>query len=31
VKTGQTTLNWDIVNKKPGEHHIICYWNTRSY
>jgi alcohol dehydrogenase (cytochrome c) len=31
VKTGQTTLNWDIVTKKPGEHHIICYWNTRSY
>lgn len=31
VKTGQTTLNWDIVFKKPGDHHITCYWNTRSY
>jgi len=31
VKTGKTTLNWDIVFKKPGEHHITCYWNTRSY
>ena len=31
VKTGQTTLNWDLVYKKPGEHHIMCYWNTRSY
>jgi PQQ-dependent dehydrogenase (methanol/ethanol family) len=30
-RTGQTTLNWDIVFKKPGDHHIICYWNTRSY
>jgi PQQ-dependent dehydrogenase (methanol/ethanol family) len=31
VKTGQTTLNWDLVYKKPGEHHVMCYWNTRSY
>lgn len=31
VKTGKTELNWDIVFKKPGEHHITCYWNTRSY
>jgi len=31
VKTGQTTLNWDLVFKKPGDHHIMCYWNTRSY
>jgi alcohol dehydrogenase (cytochrome c) len=31
VKTGKTTLNWDIVFKQPGEHHVICYWNTRSY
>jgi alcohol dehydrogenase (cytochrome c) len=30
-KTGKTTINWDIVFKKPGEHHVICYWNTRSY
>jgi alcohol dehydrogenase (cytochrome c) len=31
VKTGQTTLNWDLVFKQPGDHHIMCYWNTRSY
>ncbi|HTR48093.1 MAG TPA: PQQ-binding-like beta-propeller repeat protein [Verrucomicrobiae bacterium] len=31
VKTGQTTLNWDLVFKHPGDHHIMCYWNTRSY
>ncbi len=30
-KTGKTSINWDIVFKKPGEHHVICYWNTRSY
>ncbi len=30
-KTGQVTLNWNVVFKKPGEHHVICYWNTRSY
>ena len=31
VKTGKTTINWDIVFKQPGEQHVICYWNTRSY
>lgn len=31
VKTGKTEINWNIVFKKPGEHHITCYWNTRSY
>ena len=31
VKTGQTTLNWNLVFKHPGDHHVICYWNTRSY
>lgn len=30
-KTGKTTLNWNIVFKQPGEHHVVCYWNTRSY
>ena len=30
-KTGQVTINWDVVMKKPGDHHIICYWNGRSY
>ncbi len=31
VKTGKTEINWDNVFKAPGEHHVICYWNTRSY
>ncbi len=31
VKTGKTSINWDIVFKKPGDHHLICFWNTRSY
>jgi PQQ-dependent dehydrogenase (methanol/ethanol family) len=32
VKTGKTSINWDVVFKQqPGETHIICYWNTRSY
>ena len=30
-KTGKTSINWDLVFKQPGEHHVICYWNTRSY
>ena len=30
-KTGQTTINWNNVFKQPGEHHVICFWNTRSY
>ena len=31
VKTGKTEINWDQVFKAPGENHMICYWNTRSY
>jgi PQQ-dependent dehydrogenase (methanol/ethanol family) len=31
VKTGKTSINWDLVFKQPGERHVICYWNTRSY
>jgi hypothetical protein len=31
VKTGKTSINWDLVFKKPGERKVICYWNTRSY
>ncbi len=31
VKTGRTSINWDLVFKQPGEHHVICYWNIRSY
>lgn len=30
-KTGKTTINWDVVMKAPGDHHVICYWNGRSY
>jgi alcohol dehydrogenase (cytochrome c) len=31
VKTGKTQINWDLVLKKPGDHSVICYWNTRSF
>src|SRR5688572_14218212 len=31
VKTGKTTINWNIVSTQPGEKKTICYWNTRSY
>jgi alcohol dehydrogenase (cytochrome c) len=31
VKTGRTTINWNNVFKQPGDHHVVCYWNTRSY
>ena len=31
VKTGRTYINWDVVLKQPGERHVICFWNTRSY
>jgi alcohol dehydrogenase (cytochrome c) len=31
VKSGRTSLNWDLVFKQPGDHHVVCYWNTRSY
>jgi alcohol dehydrogenase (cytochrome c) len=31
VKTGKTAINWDNVFKTPGERHIICFWNQRSY
>jgi alcohol dehydrogenase (cytochrome c) len=31
VKTGKTTINWDVVLKQPGEHHVICAYNTKSY
>ncbi|HTW67512.1 MAG TPA: PQQ-binding-like beta-propeller repeat protein [Bryobacteraceae bacterium] len=30
-KTGKVTINFDLVNKKPGEEHIICSYNTRSF
>ncbi len=25
VKTGKTEINWDLVFKQPGEHHVVCY------
>jgi len=31
VKTGRTTINWDVVLKQPGERHTICAYNTKSY
>lgn len=30
-KTGKTEINWNLVNKKPGERHTICFYNTRSF
>jgi hypothetical protein len=30
-KTGQSTINWNVVLKEPGEQHIICAYNTKSY
>ena len=30
-KTGRTKINWDIVFKSPGERHVVCYWNAKSY
>ena len=31
VKTGRVTINYDLVMKGPGDHHVICFWNTKSY
>ena len=31
VKTGKTSINYDLVMKTPGENHLICYFNTTSY
>jgi PQQ-dependent dehydrogenase (methanol/ethanol family) len=30
-KTGKSTINWDVVLKEPGEQHVICAYNTKSY
>jgi alcohol dehydrogenase (cytochrome c) len=30
-KTGKTTINAKNFFVNPGDHHIVCYWNTRSY
>ncbi len=31
VETGKSFINWDLVFKKDGETHLICYANTKSY
>jgi alcohol dehydrogenase (cytochrome c) len=31
TRTGRTTINWDAVLKQPGERHVICAYNTKSY
>ncbi len=31
VNTGITHINRDLVLEKPGDHKIVCYFNTRSY
>lgn len=31
VNTGRTFINRELVLDEPGEHHIICYFNTRSF
>jgi alcohol dehydrogenase (cytochrome c) len=28
---GRVHINQDLLLKQPGDHHVICYWNTRSY
>jgi alcohol dehydrogenase (cytochrome c) len=30
-KTGKVFINQDDMFKHPGDHRLICYWNTRSY
>ncbi len=30
-KTGKVTINKDLVFTAPGQRHVICFWNTRSY
>lgn len=30
-KTGRVYANESVMFKKPGERHVICNWNTRSY
>jgi len=31
VETGAVMINRELIMKEPGDHHVICYWNTRSY
>jgi len=30
-KTGKVFINRNLMFSKPGDRHVICYWNTRSY
>ncbi len=31
TRTGAVSINWNAVFKKPGERHIVCAYNTKSY
>ena len=31
VHTGATRINRDVVAKRPGDHNLLCFFNTRSY
>ncbi len=31
VKTGRTYINRELIVDEPGERHLICYFNTRSF
>src|SRR5438093_1471023 len=31
VKTGKAYINEDLIVDQPGERHVICFFNTRSY
>jgi PQQ-dependent dehydrogenase (methanol/ethanol family) len=31
VHTGRTRYNTNNIFRTPGERHILCYWNTKSY
>ena len=31
VHTGITRINRDVVAKRPGDHNLVCFFNTRSY
>ena len=31
VETGKTYINWDLVLKKEGETHLVCFWDTKNY
>jgi len=30
-RTGIAHLNTDLLFREPGQNHVLCYWNTRSY